>query len=87
MRDTVTGRSAPALPWRRCSAALWPDVVAVVEAVGSPAEQAARAEAGAGGAAEVAEMIVAQGVAPGRVRLETRTERGVIEREIRVYVR
>ena len=63
------------------------DVVAVVEAVGSPAEQAARAEAGAGGAAEVAEMIVAQGVAPGRVRLETRTERGVIEREIRVYVR
>ena len=63
------------------------NVVAVVEAEGSPAEQAARAEAGAGGATAVAGMIVAQGVAPDRVRLETRTERGVIDREVRVYVR
>lgn len=63
------------------------DVVAVAQAEGSPAEQAARAEEGAGGAARVAEAIVAQGVAPGRVRLQTRTEPRAREREVRVYVR
>ena len=63
------------------------DVVAVAPAGGSPAEQAARAEAGGEDAARVAELIVAQGVPPGRVRLQARTERSVLAREVRVYVR
>lgn len=63
------------------------DVVAVAPVGGSPAEQAARAEAGAAEAARVAEMIVAQGVAPTRVRLGSRTEPSVLAHEVRVYVR
>lgn len=63
------------------------DVVAVTPVGGSPADQAARAEAGGEDAARVAEVIVAEGVPPGRVRLGSRTEPSVLAREVRVYVR
>lgn len=63
------------------------DVITVVAADGTPGEQAARARDGAEGAVQVAALIVAQGVPSGRVRLGARTERGITEREVRVYVR
>ena len=63
------------------------DVITVVAADGTPGEQTARARDGAEGAVQVAALIVAQGVPSGRVRLGARTERGITEREVRVYVR
>lgn len=63
------------------------DVVAVAPVGGSPAEQAARAEAGGEEAARVAEVIVSEGIPSSRVRLGSRTEPSVLAREVRVYVR
>lgn len=63
------------------------DVITVVAAEGTPGEQATRAKDGAEDAVQVAALIVAQGVPSDRVRLGARTERGITEREVRVYVR
>ena len=62
------------------------DVVSVVPLVGDTAAQVAAATSQTGDAAEVARAIQALGVAPTHTDLQARTDPGVIEREVRVYV-
>ena len=63
------------------------DVVTVVPATGTPAQQADAAGSIRGDARDVARIIVEQGVDVDRVSLLARSEPGVTGRQVRVYVR
>ncbi len=63
------------------------EVVAVVPAKGSPAEQVAAAEQAGEDARDVADRLLALGVTAAAIRLSARTEPGLTAREVRVYLR
>lgn len=63
------------------------DVVSVVPATGTVAEQIKAAEAARGSATEVAHALIAAGASAGRVHLGARAEPAARNAEVRVYVR
>ncbi len=63
------------------------DVVTVVPAVGTPADQVTAAEAVTADARTVARTINADGVDDDRIHLAARAEQGVTSRQIEIFVR
>ena len=63
------------------------DLVTVVPARGSPADQVAAARQGESDAIAVADEMNALGVDPPRIHMAARTDPGVNTRELRIYVR
>jgi hypothetical protein len=63
------------------------DVVSVVLASGDTVAQSLAASHGADDAAQVMQAMMALGVPDTRIHLGTRTELGLSERQVRVYIR
>jgi hypothetical protein len=63
------------------------DVVSVVLATGDTVAQSLAASRGADDAAQVMQAMIALGVPDTRIHLGTRTELGLTERQVRVYIR
>jgi hypothetical protein len=63
------------------------DVVSVVLATGDTVAQSLAASRGADDAAQVMRAMIALGVPDTRIHLGTRTELGLTERQVRVYLR
>jgi hypothetical protein len=63
------------------------DVVSVVQASGDTVAQSLAASRGADDAAQVMQAMMALGVPDTRIHLGTRTELGLPERQVRVYIR
>jgi hypothetical protein len=63
------------------------DVVSVVLASGDPVAQSLAASRGADDAAQVMQAMMALGVPDTRIHLGARTELGLTERQVRVYIR
>ena len=63
------------------------DLVTVVPAKGTPAEQVATAKAGESDAVDVATEMNGLGVDPPRIHMAARTDPNVSARQLRIYVR
>ena len=63
------------------------DVVSVIPATGDTVAQGLAASRGADNAAQVMQTMIGLGVADTRIHLGSRTELGLSESQVRVYIR